>query len=149
MFVAAEQYDILMFRKSENLEAYSWLKENITEEDTVLSTTYNASFIAAWAGRGVYMGHGIETAYASTKFTWLRWFFEDNNTSQNVDRKEDFLANTSIKYIYFSELDRDNDYIFPQDVENIERVFDNEVVQIYKVIDLPVVSNTQGGCGCN
>lgn len=118
--------------------AGNWLKENVRPEEIILSDTNTALLIPGFSGRLVYAGHMHQTVDSVRKFYQVdEWFFKNNSSDP---AKQKFLQQEKIGYVVYSQWDN---YLRCPDIHSgcydpekknyLEKVYDNQEVQIYRV----------------
>lgn len=114
------------------LEALDWLKENTTENDVILAHPNFSTYIPAFCGRRVYVGHFVETPDYRARYQEVIFFY----FGKDWEPKEEFLKrNSDIKYIYYGRYERLFFPDFPSVAENnLRLVFQNLEVKIWQRI---------------
>lgn len=126
----AEKNKLFYFDKKQ-IESYEFLKNEISDEDVILSGIINGNAIPGVAGKKVYFGHAnVETLYYDLKLAYLKWFFKDN---ANDEKKINFLRQNNIKYIYYSQCEKELGNFQPAEKNYLEQIYSNEFAVIYKV----------------
>ncbi|MFH1367448.1 MAG: hypothetical protein ABIH38_05735 [Patescibacteria group bacterium] len=112
-------------------QGFDWLKNNLTANDVILSSTTTGSFIPAFSGLRIYIGHNMETLKWSQKVYEVNQFFSlDLDDSQ----RREFLEKKNITYIYYSEFEKNLGDFRPQGKNYLESVFQKGELIIYRVI---------------
>ncbi len=115
---------------NENIEAMSWIKKNIDLNKTIISHPMIGNFMPAKANRRVYCGHWVETINYQEKRARAVWIFKGDNQD---DQKKKFLRNSRIDYIFYSDYEKSLGEFQPFEKDYLEKVYQNEKVEIYKV----------------
>jgi len=120
----------ISYLEADQVAAASWLKA-IPAEAVVLATADDiVSFIPAYSGRRVYVGHGVETVDWRQKQDEVKWFFAANRP-QATERN--FLLSRNISYIFYGAWEsRLGDYQ-PAGKSYLTEVYANDGVKIYQV----------------
>ena len=126
-----ENWKFLYYINKERKQALDWLKNNLKEEDTILSEYMQGNIIPGITGKSVFIGHGHETVDSERKYKQMEWFFSDENNDELHLR---FLKQNNITYITYGASEKEIGNWTPQNKKYLEKVFDNEEVQIYKVL---------------
>ncbi|MFH1187473.1 MAG: hypothetical protein V1688_01270, partial [bacterium] len=121
----------LFYFDEQQIESYKFLKNEVSCEDVILSGIINGNAIPGVAGRKVYLGHvNVETLYYDSKLAYAQWFFKDNG---NDEKKINFLQENNIKYIYYSEYEKEMGNFQPAEKSYLEQIFVNGFAIIYKI----------------
>jgi hypothetical protein len=125
--------DELFYYNKQQLESYQWLKHHSTADEVILANLPNGNFIPGAIGRKVYFGHvDVETLYYEKKLANLEWFFEDN---KNDGEKIKFLLENNIKYIYYSQYEKDLGDFEPNNKDYLNNIYSNNFATIYKFLN--------------
>ncbi len=117
----------------EVVSAANWLK-SIDEDKIIFNSANNViNVIPAYAGRKVYVGHGVETPNFKQKQQEVNWFFQTNRPAE-VERN--FLAKRNISYIFYSESEKKLGDYNPAEKAYLKEVYSNPKVKIYQVTPL-------------
>ncbi len=127
--VFAEVYPQL-YVHNDKVAGYQWLKQNTPEGTVILTDLYNGNLIPGRIGRKVFIGHGVETLFFDSKVYKMAWFYAINNLD---DKKQRFLKNNNIDYVFYSNNEDHLGAFQPQDKDYLKKVFDQGEAQIYKV----------------
>lgn len=124
------------FYYSDNLkESFTWIKDNIKNDEVILSTYNVGNFIPAYTGRTTYVGHGDETLGFEIKKDLTKDFFIKD---QAINEKVNFLINSDIDYVLYSDHQKiinselDSQPVFLDNQEYFEQVFESGDVKIFK-----------------
>ncbi|MFC1618004.1 hypothetical protein ACFL2B_01840 [Patescibacteria group bacterium] len=109
-------------------EALDWLKNNTTLDDVIMSEHVSGYYIPAFAGKRVYIGHDLQTAFFEEKKKQAETFFNDNTDKSN------WLKENNLTYFYYSPSEQDNEFD-PTNKPYLDEVFANDSVQIYRVTE--------------
>lgn len=129
--VFAEIYPQL-YLANDKIAGYDWLKTNTPQGTVVLTDLYNGNIIPGRTGRKVFVGHGVETLFFESKLNQMLWFFTTNHLD---DKKQQFLKDNNIQYIFYSDNEKDIGTFNPNQKDYLQRVFSQDGVDIYQVID--------------
>lgn len=113
------------------IEAIHWLKYNLNDEDVVLSNILTGSFIPAFSGKKVYIGHGVETTDYKGKKEKVQDFFK--NDTDDIE-KINFLKDEKITYLFYSQFEKYAGDFQPAAKEYLKPVYTSVQVQIYQVL---------------
>ena len=103
---------------------------NISPTQVILAGGQNSLFIPVFSNHQVYLAHQIETINWPVKWLYLNWFFSQDN---NTEKKLEFLKKNNIRYIFYSNLERDLGGFNPAGQDYLKEVFSNAQVKIYQV----------------
>lgn len=115
------------------IDALNWLKNNTSQDDTVITGPVNGSYVPAVAGNRVFYGHIIETINATQKLQQLTKFF-DATTPQSF--REQLIKNYNLHYLYYGLEEKrllGDEPEFNPAQTNWPVVFQNQWVTIYKL----------------
>ncbi len=126
-----EAWKFLYYINKEEKQAIDWLKNNLQEQDNILSTYIQASIIPGITGKSVFIGHSHETINSERKYKQMQWFFTDEN---NDELHLQFLKQNNITYIFYGPREKKLGAWAPQNKKYLEKVFSNEKIEIYKVL---------------
>lgn len=126
-----ENWKFLYYINKERKQAIDWLKNNLKEEDNVFSEYIQGNIIPAISGKSVFIGHGHETIDFEQKYKQMQWFFtQENNDKLHLQ----FLKQNNITHVLHGASEKKLGNWTPQNKKYLKKVFDNEEVQIYKVL---------------
>ena len=109
--------------------ASTWLKENTTLSDLILSPNDLTNIIAGLSGRRFYGFHYGETTYAPTKKRILESFF---TRASDTTRKR-FLQQNKITKIYWNNAYEAQYPFRPEEKNYLTKIYDNANIKIYAV----------------
>jgi hypothetical protein len=118
------------YLEKEFKEAFQWLKNNLPDNEIILSSPIIDNFIPGFSGKIVYLGHEIETLNFEEKRKKVTEFFQDN---QNDFQKKQFLKKNRIKYIFYDNQGEKIEGFRPQEKDYLKLVFHRAAVSIYQV----------------
>lgn len=112
-------------------QGFDWLKNHLTAEDVILSSGTTGSFIPAFSGVRVCIGHGTETLKWPQKTEEVNRLF-----SLDMDdiQRQEFLDTKNVTYIYYSEFEKNLGDFRPQGKNYLEAVFQQGGLTIYRVL---------------
>ncbi len=111
--------------------AARWLRRNSPADAVVLADSSYQTQIPSLALRRVWVGHPHETLYVSSKLDLQRWFLSEPSPGST---KISALRQNGIDYVFLS---RERGWPVDSalaDKTNFQKVFDNDAVEIYKVL---------------
>lgn len=115
------------YLSKETVASFNWLKNNVKENEIILSSYETGTFIPRYSGKKVFLGHWAQTIFAEQKSHLVSNFYSQKLTSEKIKK---FLKNNNIKYIFYSDFEKRFGLI---NLENIgKKVFKNSEVKIYK-----------------
>ncbi|MEA2064869.1 MAG: hypothetical protein U9O66_01050 [Patescibacteria group bacterium] len=120
----------IFYIHNENIEAMDWMKKNIDLNKTTISHPMIGNFIPAKTNRNVYCGHWVETVNYQKKRARVVWIFKGNSQD---DQKKEFLRNSRIEYIFYSDYEKSLGEFQPSEKDYLEMIYQNEKVEIYKI----------------
>jgi hypothetical protein len=112
--------------------SYEWMKQNMEEDEVMLSEWIDGNFIPGYTGRTVYLGHGVETVDYLLKQQQVNWFYQD---SLELEDKRVFLRDSGIDYVFFSDRTDEIGSFDPKTTEFLQEEFVSDHVKIYRFID--------------
>ena len=116
------------------MEAMTWLREHSDWRDTVLSSLLSGSYIPAWAGNRVVIGHWAETIrFDEKEHDTLRYF--EGATAQDVRRE--IVQRYQVHYLYYGPYERHLGDYDPGLDPDWRPVFANKEITIYRQILVP------------
>ena len=121
----------IIYPPQKKIEAMRWLKENTDHNDIIMAQYTNGNFMPAITGRHVFVGHGIETIDFKIKYSQNEALFNKQLSDEYIQK---ILAENKINYIFFSLFEKYHLQWNPEKKEYLNKVFDNQEVQIYKVL---------------
>jgi len=130
-FVIYQNRAQLAYLEPEIIEAVTWLKQTDAGSIVLNIDNQGVNLIPAYAGRRVYVGHGVETPYYLFKQQAVAWFFSHDRAEP---MEKDFLAERQIDYIFYSPLEKSLGSYNPAAKSYLEEVYSNSQVQIYQVL---------------
>jgi hypothetical protein len=104
-------------------DAINWFRNNAQYNDVVLASEQTSQILAQKAGLRAYFGHEMETLGYKTKRVEVQDFFEG---------KLHQLASSPVKWVVYGLLEKELNPNF-QPTDNLELVYDNQDLQIYRV----------------
>lgn len=124
------QAKIDLYLPNDVVGAIKWLSHQ-PRSKVILAADIPSKFIPGFSGQTVYLAHGHETLFYSSKFIYLVWFFEDNE----YDRfKHQFLIKQGIDYIFYTDYEKGLGSFNPASKDYLKLVFDLPQAQIYQVV---------------
>jgi hypothetical protein len=127
-------HDQTVFLPPYQVEAMTWMREHSNWTDTVLSSYWSGSYIPAWAGNRVVMGHWAETIDLGEKMRDAERFF-DGSTSSLV--RGGIVRRYKVHYLYYGPYERHLGDYDPGSDPDWRPVFANEEITIYRHILAP------------
>jgi hypothetical protein len=97
----------------------------------ILSSIVTGNFIPGIAGRAVYVGHEIQTAFFKDKINLAYRIFSTNDNDQI---KKAFLRENNIKIIFYGPFEKLIGYFNPEEKNYLEKIFENSKVKIFSVL---------------
>lgn len=114
------------------VEAMSWLEKNTEPDDTVLCSWDTGSFVPAWAGNRVVIGHWAETLDVAEKKREVERFFDAATSPQ---AREEIVEKYGVRYLLYGPNERSLGGYDPGADPLWARAFANEGVRIYRLVD--------------
>ena len=124
--VEVSDYSVPYYLDKDELEALNWLKENTYSEELVLSAYGIGNYIPRISANRVFLGHWAQTINFEKKKKDVKQFFSAND---NNSRKK-LIDNYGIDYVYYGVEEKQIGDFKPK---NMEKVFENEKVTIFKI----------------
>lgn len=120
----------LFYFEKQQVGSYEFLKNEMSGDDVILSGIINGNAIPGVAGRKVYLGHvNVETLYYDSKLAYAQRFFKNNTDDE---KKINFLRQNNIKYIYYSQYEKELGNFHPAEKNYLEQIYSNDFAVIYK-----------------
>jgi hypothetical protein len=133
---AIDRYDSKLYLTSGEINAFKWLVENTPKQSCILSSPESGLFIPAFTGEHVVYGHPFETINADVNKQFVLDFFTQMIRANDKDKLHNILNEYRVDYIYFGprekKINGDDASLLLQ--EQFDRIYQNEEVQIYRVI---------------
>ncbi|MCD4705513.1 hypothetical protein K8R61_00340, partial [bacterium] len=135
LFVIAESILVcnqkINYLHSAKIDAIRWVGQNVQKDETIFSPILIGNVLPGIATKKVYAGHWAETTNFEYKANKIIWFFITNKSDE---QKKEFLKNSRIDYIFYSNLEKNIGAFNPDEKEYLEKVYDNGKVKIYKTL---------------
>ncbi|PIS41120.1 MAG: hypothetical protein COT25_04800 [Candidatus Kerfeldbacteria bacterium CG08_land_8_20_14_0_20_42_7] len=112
-----------------DLDGMSWLKDNTTDADIILSSKEIGNFIPAQTGRRVFIGHKPQTLFSDVKAQLVIDFYQSPSSSKQ------FLRDWDITYVFYSAQDKTLDNFDPPVAPFLIQVHATDTAIIYQVVD--------------
>ena len=94
----SRQVDDRYFVPKDFLEAFDWMRQQVSPQSVVLAEPYESQFIAGYTAWLVFAGHDVQTKDWDNKILLVEDFFRSGMTpAQEIS----FLNRTHIRYIFF------------------------------------------------
>lgn len=121
-----------LYRSAEEINAFNFIADNVSEGSVIASSYKTANALPAWAPVTVMTGHGPESVNLEETERALRNFF-----SERFDRTEeiDFLEEFSVDFVVYGPFEHEIGNWNPDELF-YQIVYDEGQYQIYRVIDL-------------
>lgn len=108
-----------------------WLKNNVKEDEIILSSALSGNMIPAFTGRTVYIGHGHQTSDWFKKMYSSELFFFGNNLIDQ--KKEAWLKEQGIDYIFYGSKEKSLGSFDPAAKQYLRPVYSSLDLVIYQV----------------
>lgn len=128
--VTAIQHPYPFYHEQAEVEAVDWLAANTSDDDTVFTTYWTGSYIAARAGNRVFLGHWAETMNYAQKMDEARAFL---GQASDEWRKE-LLRDYNISYLFYGPRERALSGFEPEGKSYLRESYSNRLVTIYRVV---------------
>jgi hypothetical protein len=128
--VTAIQHPYPFYHEQAEVEAVDWLAAHTSDDDTVFTTYWTGSHIAARAGNRVFLGHWAETMNYAQKMDEARAFF---GQASDEWRKE-LLRDYNISYLFYGPRERALSGFEPEGKSYLRESYSNRLVTIYRVV---------------
>lgn len=134
---AIDNMDSKLYLKSGEIDAFKWLVENTPKQSCVLSSPESGLFIPAFTGEHVVYGHPFETINADVNKQFVLDFFTKMTTSYDKEKVHRLLDEYNVDYIFYGPREKkiNGDVGFQYLRDQFDQVYENEDVQIYRVIN--------------
>lgn len=129
IYIVKTQNPLLYFSSDEK-SMFDWINSQTNEQSSFLALKEYGNFIPGQTGRRVFVGHGVETANAISKFQLAEWAYASNTTTPEVIS---ILQKNNIDYVVFSE----NENTLSSKLKEsptLTKEFKEETIEIYSVI---------------
>lgn len=114
-------------------ESLTWLKNQGTYDDIVLTSTYTGLAAAFVADKTVFIGHGFETLNSKQKLKQMTWFFQTNDED---NLKKEFLKDWKIKYLILGPYEKNLNSTFePAQKNYLKEIYNQGGVEIYQTLN--------------
>jgi len=131
--------DLLIYRNQSPLAyvdqsviaAIQWFKTIDSDKIIFNADDRGVNLIPAYAGRRVYVGHGVETPDYLAKQQAVTWFFSRNRSEMT---EKSFLLKRQISYVFYGPLEKSLGSYDPESKAYLKKVYANNLVQIYQVL---------------
>lgn len=131
--IYAYAYSKVFYISYNKLSAIKWLAQNTSFTSQIFSSPANGNIIPAFSARNVYVGHGVETAFYLQKTKETEWFFKDNKRDE---QKKTFLKKNNLNYLFYETEEKKLGSFNPEEKKYLKKVYQNDEVTIYKIINL-------------
>jgi len=128
--VTAIQHPYPFYHERAEVEAVDWLAAHTSGEDTVFTTYWTGSYVAARAGNRVFLGHWAETMNYAQKTEEAKTFF---GQASDEWRKE-LLREYNISYLFYGPRERALPGFEPEGKPYLVESYSNRLVTIYRVV---------------
>jgi hypothetical protein len=115
----------------DDLEALKWIDKNIPSEETILASFTIGVYIPGWTGNKVYAGHYDQTVNSHEKLAKIRYFFGSNTP---LSYRINLINESKAKYIYYGPFEKKIGNIDFDNMNFLEKIYQNKNVSVYKVI---------------
>lgn len=120
-----------LYITADKMAGYNWLRQQTGENEVILSDLYNGNLIPGKTGRKVFIGHTVETLFFQSKLNQMNWFYA---TDQLDYKKQIFLKESNINYVFFSQSEDELGEFEPDDKDYLKKVFEQGDVKIYSIV---------------
>jgi len=128
--VTAIQHPYPFYHEQAEVEAVDWLAAHTSSDDTVFTTYWTGSYVAARAGNRVFLGHWAETMNYAQKTEEAKTFF---GQASDEWRKE-LLREYNISYLFYGPRERALPGFEPEGKPYLVESYSNRLVTIYRVV---------------
>ncbi len=128
--VTAIQHPYPFYHERAEVEAVDWLTAHTSDKDTVFTTYWTGSYIAARAGNRVFLGHWAETTNYAQKMEEAKTFF---GPAPDEWRKA-LLRDYNISYLFYGPRERALPGFEPEGKPYLVESYSNRLVTIYRVV---------------
>jgi len=128
--VTAFQHPYPFYHERAEVEAVVWLATHTSSDDTVFTTYWTGSYIAARAGNRVFLGHWAETMNYAQKVEEAKSFF---GPASDEWRKA-LLRDYNISYLFYGPRERAIPGFEPAGKPYLVKSYSNQLVTIYRVV---------------
>jgi hypothetical protein len=122
----------LFYLDNDLLGAYEYL-DQLPKDKLVLAADISSKFTPGFTGQTVYAAHAHETIYFSAKEPRVFWFFGSNDDTHD-QAKHNFLLDTGITHVLFSDYERMIGDFNPEEKTFLQKVYEQNEVKLYQVI---------------
>jgi len=128
--VTAIQHPYPFYHERAEVEAVDWLAAHTSSEDTIFTTYWTGSYIAARAGNRVFLGHWAETMNRAQKMEKAKTFF---GPASDEWRKA-LLREYNISYLFYGPREKALSGFEPGGKPYLVESYSNRLVTIYRVV---------------
>lgn len=130
LYIYTDRRD-LAYLAGDEIAAARWLK-SIPDSAVVFNSAGNiVNIIPAYAGKKVFVGHGVETPDFGRKQIMVNYFF---STNRGTAAEYDFLKKNNISYIFYGPAERQLGGYNPDAKNYLQKVYSNNSVAIFQVL---------------
>lgn len=128
MFVATSHREQNFIHDYE-VEAFAWLADQSQPKDTVLSSYLTGSYVPAWAGNRVVIGHWAQTINLSEKQKRILQFF---NASSSSEQRKAIIEQYGVVYLFHGPNEQGLGLYDPAADPLWQLAFKNDRIAIYR-----------------
>jgi len=130
LFIYTDRREI-SYLDNDLIKAASWLR-SVGSNQIIFNSANNViNIIPAYAGRLVYVGHGVETPNFKQKQAEVNWFFAKDRPDVT---ERDFLLKRNINYLFYGPDEQKLGNYNPVVKPYLKAVYANSKVTIYQVL---------------
>lgn len=122
------------FLPSDQVEAFTYISENIQEDSIILSSYQTGNALPAWARVRVILGHGPESINLLSSLESVRAFFD---AAVGDQARREFILQQEISYLFYGPDEKSLGDWDPKKSPFMQLLFDNDQYAIYSVSSNP------------
>jgi uncharacterized membrane protein len=130
-FIDLSRHDYPYYLHRDEVAALNWIDQQTGGDEVVLSSEVVGQYVPAWAGTHVFLGHWAQTVDYYEKVDAVENFYSNNG---NEEMRSRVIEDYGIDYVFYGPAERQIGGYSPAGLAELERVYQTESVEIYKVL---------------
>ncbi len=119
-----------LFRPVDELEAVTWLRENVPDTAVILGAYQSGNYIAGQGGQRVVLGHWAETVNFDSKTAAAEQFFSARTSDE---WRQTILHEYNVSYVWHGPREQKLGSFNPKQAAFLYPVYQNDTISIYAV----------------
>ncbi len=129
-FFELSQHTYPYYLYKDEISAFSWLSENGSINDVVLSSLMIGQYVPMMTGKHAFLAHWAQTLDFYGKQKLVQEFF---NIQTSDSRRQEILIKYDVNYIFYGPQEKQIGSYSPGDSPMLQKVYSNSLVTVYKV----------------